>query len=239
MKVTEVRIKLTGETDDRLLAFCSVTLDDCFVVRDLKIIDGSSGPFVAMPSRKLTSHCPRCHGKNHLRSNYCTQCGADLRREASFQTRDNSRLYADIAHPINAECRELIQTRVIEEFEKEQELAELPGYRSRYDDDYESQRDDYESQRDDGAPPRESTNREPNRNLDDVNRDQSREPESEGDGDSSSHARPRQKRGTDRRRHRKDPAAEESLQGPHESPHQSEQSANSDDEDDQFGAGIL
>ena len=67
MKVTEVRIKLTGETDDRLLAFCSVTFDDCFVVRDLKIIEGNNGPFVAMPSRKLSSHCGKCGTKNHLR----------------------------------------------------------------------------------------------------------------------------------------------------------------------------
>ena len=145
MKVTEVRIKLTGETDDRLLAFCSVTFDDCFVVRDLKIIDGTSGPFVAMPSRKLTAHCPNCHCKNHLRSNFCNQCGEDLRREYAFHSRDNSRLYADIAHPINAECREQIQSKVIEEFDKEQELSQLPGYRSRYDDDYESFEDEREN----------------------------------------------------------------------------------------------
>ena len=48
MEVTEVRIKLMDEPGDRLKAFCSVTFDDCFVIRDLKIIEGSSGPFVAM-----------------------------------------------------------------------------------------------------------------------------------------------------------------------------------------------
>ena len=41
MEITEVRIKLMEDTDDRLQAFCSITLDDCFVVRDLKIIEGS------------------------------------------------------------------------------------------------------------------------------------------------------------------------------------------------------
>ncbi|NIO41765.1 MAG: stage V sporulation protein G, partial [Burkholderiales bacterium] len=56
------------ESEDRLRAFCSITFDDCFVVRDLKIIEGNSGPFVAMPSRKLTSHCPECGSKNHLRA---------------------------------------------------------------------------------------------------------------------------------------------------------------------------
>lgn len=138
MKVTEVRIKLTGETDDRLLAFCSITLDDSFVVRDLKIIEGSTGPFVAMPSRKLTAYCPRCRSKNHLRSNYCNHCGAEVRGDHAFKNRDSGfRLYADIAHPIHAECREMIQNSVIREFEREQELSRLPGYRSRYDDDYE------------------------------------------------------------------------------------------------------
>ena len=48
------------EAGERLQAFCSITLDDAFVVRDLKIIEGATGPFVAMPSRKLTAHCPQC-----------------------------------------------------------------------------------------------------------------------------------------------------------------------------------
>ena len=68
MEITEVRIKLMEEPGERLKAFCSITFDDCFVVRDLKIIDGTNGPFVAMPSRKLTSHCQKCGMKNHLRA---------------------------------------------------------------------------------------------------------------------------------------------------------------------------
>jgi hypothetical protein len=43
-------------------------------------------------------------------------------------------LYADIAHPINSACREMIQERVIREFHEELERAKLPGYVSRYDD---------------------------------------------------------------------------------------------------------
>ena len=54
MQITEVRIKLMDEPGERLKAFCSITFDNCFVVRDLKIIDGATGPFVAMPSRKAT-----------------------------------------------------------------------------------------------------------------------------------------------------------------------------------------
>ena len=58
MEITEVRVKLMEEPGERLQAFCSITFDDAFVVRDLKIIEGTSGPFVAMPSRKLTGALP-------------------------------------------------------------------------------------------------------------------------------------------------------------------------------------
>jgi len=44
------------------------------------------------------------------------------------------KLYADIAHPINSSCREMIQCRVIEAFEQEKSQARLPGYVSTYDD---------------------------------------------------------------------------------------------------------
>jgi stage V sporulation protein G len=46
------------------------------------------------------------------------------------------KLYADIAHPINSECREQIQQAVLREFEIELRRAAEPGYRSRYDDDW-------------------------------------------------------------------------------------------------------
>jgi len=144
VEITEVRIKLMEEPGERLKAFCSITFDDCFVVRDLKIIEGSTGPFVAMPSRKLTSHCPGCGTKNHLRSNYCNQCGRKLdSNQAVRQPDGRAKLYADIAHPINSECREQIQEVVIREYQAEIERAKQPGYISRYDDfddDYSSRR---------------------------------------------------------------------------------------------------
>jgi stage V sporulation protein G len=137
MEITEVRIKLMLDSDDRLQGFCSITFDNCFVVRDLKIIDGTTGPFVAMPSRKLTSHCHQCGTKNHLKALYCNQCGVRLREDRTVRDADGrARLYADIAHPINAQCREMIQSRVISEFRAEQERAKQPGYVSRYDDEY-------------------------------------------------------------------------------------------------------
>jgi stage V sporulation protein G len=138
VQITEVRIKLMPDGDDRLQGFCSVTLDDCFVVRDLKIIEGSNGPFVAMPSRKLTSHCPRCRCKNHLRAAFCNQCGDRLRDDLATKDADGrAKLYADIAHPINSACRELIQEKVISEYRAEQDRAQKPGYICRYDDHYE------------------------------------------------------------------------------------------------------
>ena len=137
MEITEIRIKLMEDPDDRLQAFCSITFDDCFVIRDLKIIEGANGPFVAMPSRKLTSHCSECGGKNHLRSLFCNQCGTRLSDRAVRDQEGRAKLYADIAHPINSQCREMIQSRVIADYRGEIERAKQPGYMSRYDEDYE------------------------------------------------------------------------------------------------------
>lgn len=50
MEVTEVRVYPVEE--EKLKAFVTITFDDCFVIRDLKIINGTKGLFVAMPSRK-------------------------------------------------------------------------------------------------------------------------------------------------------------------------------------------
>ncbi len=134
MEITEVRIKLTDDPHDRLQGFCSITIDECFVIRDLKIIRGTKGLFVAMPSRKLTDRCPRCNTKNHLRANYCNHCGAKLRSDrAEKDENGRAKLYADIAHPINPECRERIQKRVLEEFEREKIRAQQPDYRSSYE----------------------------------------------------------------------------------------------------------
>jgi stage V sporulation protein G len=153
VEITEVRVKLMDEPGERLKAFCSITFDDCFVVRDLKIIEGASGPFVAMPSRKLTAHCPGCRTKNHLRAVFCNQCGTRLKENlAQKDDTGRAKLYADIAHPINSECREMIQDRVIQAFEAEVEKAQEPGYVSSYDD-FDSDDSDFEEE----VPRREPT----------------------------------------------------------------------------------
>ena len=52
MKITDVRVRLVKNEDSKLKAVASVTFDECFVVHDIKIIDGPDGFFIAMPSRK-------------------------------------------------------------------------------------------------------------------------------------------------------------------------------------------
>jgi stage V sporulation protein G len=82
MKVTEVKVFPVNE--ERLKAYATITLDDCFVVRDLKVISGHGGLFVAMPSKK--------------------------RKDGQFR---------DIAHPLNQEIRNEIETAVFDAYEQE------------------------------------------------------------------------------------------------------------------------
>ena len=53
MQITDIRIRKT-EREGKLKAVASITIDDEFVVHDIKIIDGDKGMFIAMPSRKTT-----------------------------------------------------------------------------------------------------------------------------------------------------------------------------------------
>ena len=138
MEITEVRIKLMEDnsgSNERLQAFCSITFDDSYVIRDLKIIEGAKGFFVAMPSRKLTDRCNCCGTKNHLRSRFCNQCGSRLDENRAIRDPDGrAKLHADIAHPINSSCREKIQGSVLASYADELERSKMPGYVSRYDD---------------------------------------------------------------------------------------------------------
>ena len=119
MKVTNVSVKLSPQSGDRLKAFCTMTLDGEFVVRDLKIIEGTNGLFVAMPSRKLTDHCPKCNGKNHLRAKHCNDCGARLPEKRMSDEDVQGKLHADIAHPINSECRARLQDVILQAYRDE------------------------------------------------------------------------------------------------------------------------
>ena len=120
MKITEVRVKLLGGRSDRLRAFCSITLDDQFVVHDLRVIDGRKGLFVAMPSRKLSDSCSRCGGKNHLRAKYCSECGGKLDENRALKgAKARDKFHVDVAHPILPACREVVQTTVLTAYEEE------------------------------------------------------------------------------------------------------------------------
>jgi len=82
MEVTEVRVFPVQE--ERLKAYVAITFDHCFVVRDLKVIYGNNGLFVAMPSKK--------------------------RKDGT---------YRDTAHPLNNQTRQMIESIVLEEYNKE------------------------------------------------------------------------------------------------------------------------
>jgi len=140
MRLTDIRIKLceSQNQNNRLKAFCALTFDNTFVIRDVKLIEGNDGLFLAMPSRKLADHCPRCGEKNHLRARFCNNCGSHL-DESRFQRYQNGnvhpgnghnrlKLHADIAHPINAECRQAIEREVVGAFHGEVERSKQPGY---------------------------------------------------------------------------------------------------------------
>ncbi|HIU02742.1 MAG TPA: septation regulator SpoVG [Candidatus Onthocola gallistercoris] len=81
MQITDVRVrKVTKE--GKMKAVVSITLDNEFVVHDIKVIEGEKGLFIAMPSRKAAD------GE-----------------------------YRDIAHPINSETRERIQSIILQKYE--------------------------------------------------------------------------------------------------------------------------
>ena len=86
MDVTEVRIFPVQE--DRLKAYVTITFDHCFVVRDLKVINGNNGLFVAMPSKK--------------------------RKDGT---------YRDTAHPLDNKTRQMIESKVLSEYNKEIEKS--------------------------------------------------------------------------------------------------------------------
>ena len=91
IEITEVRISLRN--DDKLKAFVSITLNDSFVIRGLKIIHGNSGLFVAMPSRKRPDgqHQDLAHPINDQTRKYLTdRVMTEYERELSEPSPDGS-----------------------------------------------------------------------------------------------------------------------------------------------------
>ena len=122
MEITEVRVSVRDGRDKKLKGYATVTFDNCFVVRDLRIIDGQRGLFVAMPSRRIREPCPKCTHRNPVRSNFCSHCGASLEGMAAAHREEPGEgkgQHRDVAHPITQQCREFIQKAVIDAYEKE------------------------------------------------------------------------------------------------------------------------
>lgn len=120
MEITEVRVFLKDSPDKKLKAYATVTFDDAFVVRNIKVIEGKSGLFIAMPSRKIKQPCPKCGARNESRSKYCGECAASLPvqvRPAPGEMGNAQSEHKDIAHPITQSFRELLQKKVLEAYE--------------------------------------------------------------------------------------------------------------------------
>mgnify|MGYP001286155632 CR=1 FL=1 len=114
INITDIRIKPALSSVDRLRAFCSITIDYSFVVKDIKIIEGDNGLFVAMPNRKKMFCCPNCSQKNHIQAHFCNNCGTPI--HFSNETELETNIYLDIVHPLTSECRESLQEKIIDAF---------------------------------------------------------------------------------------------------------------------------
>lgn len=129
MNISEIRIKLLANQRDKLRAFASMTIDGCLVIRDIKIIEGGRGLFVAMPSRKLCDRCSSCAAKNHIRARYCNECGYRLgENRGDMDERGRPRLYADISHPINQDARDFVANQILRAYWDELERSKQEGY---------------------------------------------------------------------------------------------------------------
>ncbi len=126
MEITEVKVRLRDREGSKLKAYATIIFDNSFVVRDLKVIDGRKGLFVAMPSRQVREACPGCRHRNSLRSKFCNQCGKALEFQSAPRKEGEDRVdeHRDVAHPITSETRDYLQTKVLEAYEAER--AALP-----------------------------------------------------------------------------------------------------------------
>lgn len=114
MEITVVRISQMKK--DKLKAFASVTFDGCFVVHDIKVIDGPNGLLVCMPSKKAQIKCKECGQRIPAGSLYCPMCGE--RVPISTSGYDRKKDHRDVAHPINDAFRRVISDAVLSAYSK-------------------------------------------------------------------------------------------------------------------------
>lgn len=119
MEITEIRVFPKEGQDKKLKAYVTVTFDDCFVVRNIKVIQGANSLFIAMPSKKMKLVCKTCHIKNETGSRFCNYCGSAIAPEPLPHPADAKTDHRDIAHPITQKFREYLQDKVLETYEKE------------------------------------------------------------------------------------------------------------------------
>lgn len=117
MLITDVSIYIPEKTIGHLLAFCQIVVDDCMVIKDIRILNGEKSKWIAMPSRKIQYGCPYCKSKNNLKAKFCNDCGKELPKtyENVF---DRRMLYDDVAHPINPVFRNYIEEVILAEYER-------------------------------------------------------------------------------------------------------------------------
>ena len=137
MEITEVRVSLRESEGRRLKAYATITFDNSFVVRNIKVIEGNNGLFVAMPARKLKHFCPRCGKKVEVGSQYCSHCGVQLPPVPKDAEENRQVTHQDLAHPINQEFRDYLQTKVLDAYHQEKKEGK---------EDHGRQRDEAESQ---------------------------------------------------------------------------------------------
>lgn len=111
MRVTAVEIMGLERRSSRLLAYCKLELDGCFVI-ECKIVQGNGRLILAMPSRKATDACT-CGQHNPLDAGFCSSCGAKLEGEMP------EKLHCDVAFPINRETRENFEACAMKVWEAE------------------------------------------------------------------------------------------------------------------------
>ena len=119
MEVTEVRVFPKDGQDKKLKAYATITFDDAFVVRNIKVIEGSNGLFIAMPSRKNKISCPSCGFKNEVGVKFCNQCGEKITGEVEASSADVKNDHRDIAHPITQQFRDYLQQKILDEYHRE------------------------------------------------------------------------------------------------------------------------
>lgn len=118
MNITDIRLDVIDNPSGKLRAFCSLTLNDEFVVKNFKIIEGNHGLFVAMPSRKLTKPCYRCDNRAFRSANYCDRCGKEFDDRSGNSHHDTGETHSDIAFPIQDDFREELEDRLIDAYKK-------------------------------------------------------------------------------------------------------------------------